>query len=176
MEPFLFIEGDKPVLISVPHAGSHIPNDIRDRMTVAGHMSADSDWRADWLYSFAKATGYNMLISTHSRYVIDLNRASDGVALYPGQNETGLCPTTSFGEEALYQADQEPSADEIAARIPTYWQPYHSKLADTLKAMRAKHDKCLLWEAHSIKSHVPRFFEGQLPDLNFGTNAASFNR
>jgi len=27
----------------------------------------------------------------------------------------------------------------------------------------------VLWDAHSIASHVPRFFEGRLPDLNFGT-------
>ncbi len=27
----------------------------------------------------------------------------------------------------------------------------------------------MLWEGHSIRSQVPRFFEGRLPDLNFGT-------
>ena len=27
----------------------------------------------------------------------------------------------------------------------------------------------LLWDAHSIASIVPRFFDGRLPDLNFGT-------
>lgn len=32
----------------------------------------------------------------------------------------------------------------------------------------------LVWEAHSIRSHVPRFFDGRLPDFNFGTaNGAS---
>ena len=27
----------------------------------------------------------------------------------------------------------------------------------------------MLWVAHSIRSRVPRFFEGRLPDLNLGT-------
>ena len=35
--------------------------------------------------------------------------------------------------------------------------------------MKAEHGYALLLEAHSILSHVPRFFEGQLPDFNFGT-------
>ncbi len=31
----------------------------------------------------------------------------------------------------------------------------------------------ILWDAHSIRSHVPRLFEDQLPDLNFGTAAGA---
>ena len=37
-------------------------------------------------------------------------------------------------------------------------------------ALKATHGKVLLWEAHSIRSHVPRFFDGKLTDFNFGTS------
>ena len=35
--------------------------------------------------------------------------------------------------------------------------------------LRALHAKVVLWDAHSIRSVVPRFFDGRLPDFNFGT-------
>ncbi len=38
-----------------------------------------------------------------------------------------------------------------------------------LAAIRERCGIALLWDAHSIRSQVPRFFEGRLPDLNFGT-------
>jgi N-formylglutamate deformylase len=39
--------------------------------------------------------------------------------------------------------------------------------------MRAEHGVAMLWDAHSIASVVPRFFEGRLPDLNLGTASGS---
>jgi N-formylglutamate amidohydrolase len=39
-------------------------------------------------------------------------------------------------------------------------------------ALRAKHGYALLWDAHSIPSVVPRLFEGELPQLNLGSNAS----
>ena len=50
-----------------------------------------------------------------------------------------------------------------------YWQPYHRQLRAELDRMLAIHGRVALWDAHSIASQVPRFFEGRLPDLNFGT-------
>jgi N-formylglutamate amidohydrolase len=36
--------------------------------------------------------------------------------------------------------------------------------------MHAKHGYALLWDAHSIPSVVPRLFDGELPELNVGTD------
>src|SRR5665213_1696319 len=38
-----------------------------------------------------------------------------------------------------------------------------------LDRMRALHGSVVLWDAHSIRSVVPRFFDGRLPDFNLGT-------
>ena len=35
--------------------------------------------------------------------------------------------------------------------------------------MRHDHERIVLYDAHSIRSVVPRFFDGRLPDLNLGT-------
>src|SRR6218665_66758 len=82
----------------------------------------------------------------------------------------GLCPTEPFRGESLSRAGREPDAAEIERRREAYWQPYHDALRAELDRLRSIHGQVLLWEAHSIATVLPRLFEGELPDLNFGTN------
>ena len=162
------------MLISMPHNGQEIPSDIAKTMTDSAHKVADTDWYMDKLYDFAEDLGIAIIKPRYSRYVIDLNRNIDGVNLYPGANSTELCPTTAFDLTPLYKTGQAPDEAEIQRRIALYWQPYHQALDDTLRQMKAEFGKVVLLDAHSILSKVPRFFEGQLPDFNFGSaNGAS---
>ncbi len=153
----------------MPHVGTLIPEEVAARMTETGRRVPDTDWHVDRLYDFLEGLGASVLRPHHSRYVIDLNRPPDGANLYPGQKTSGLCPLETFDGEPLYAAGAEPSEDEVAGRIETYWRPYHEKLGAALGALKRRHGIALLWEAHSIRSHVPRLFEGRLPDLNLGT-------
>lgn len=162
-------QGSSPLLISIPHLGTHIPADIASTMSQAALFYDDTDWHLDRLYDFAASLGASVLTPTCSRYVIDLNRPPDGANLYPGRNTTGLCPVDTFNEEALYPAGQQPSQAEQERRRDKYWHPYHAALQAEIERLKAEHGSVLLWEAHSIRSHVPRFFEGRLPDFNFGT-------
>jgi len=165
---YTLIKGSVPLLISMPHNGEEIPADIAAVMTTKGREVADTDWYMDRLYGFAKALGAYILTPKYNRYVIDLNRDPDGVDLYPGANNTELCPTTAFDLSALYQAGCEPTTEQITQRVQDYWQPYHQALASTMQAIKAEFGQAVLLEAHSIRSEVPRFFQGQLPDFNFG--------
>ncbi|KXU91316.1 N-formylglutamate deformylase [Paraburkholderia monticola] len=171
---FSLHQGSLPLLISIPHLGTQIPADIAATMTPVAQRTDDCDWHLDRLYAFAKRLGASILTPTNARYVVDLNRPPDGANLYPGQDTTGLLPVDTFDKEPLYLDGHLPDDAEIARRRDTYWKPYHDALASELAALKAKHGKMLLWEAHSIRSHVPRFFDGRLPDFNFGTsNGAS---
>lgn len=169
MRLFHYTPGTVPLLVSVPHCGTFIPPEITARMTPEAAMLTDTDWHLEKLYDFARGMGVHVLTATHSRYVIDLNRDPSGQSLYPGQFTTGLCPTHSFAEKPLYRSGEEPESDEIAQRVVHYWQPYHDRLRATLEAMKAQHGVAMLFEAHSIASHVPSLFEGELPALNLGT-------
>ena len=168
--PFRFRQGTRPLLISMPHVGTHVPPALAARLTDEAQRVPDTDWHLERLYDFADALGASVLVATHSRFVIDLNRPPDGASLYPGQSVTGLCPVDLFDDQPLYRdrAD-EPDEAEIAERRETIWQPYHAQLAQELARMKAAHGVAALWDAHSIRSVVPRFFEGRLPDLNLGT-------
>ena len=166
---FKFRQGSVPLLVSMPHVGTHIPAPISACMTDAALKLPDTDWHLEKLYDFLDELGASVLIATHSRYVIDLNRPPDNANLYPGRDTTGLCPTDTFDRQALYQAGKEPNATEIGERVKQYWQPYHAALGEELQRLRDQHGIAMLWDAHSIASVVPRFFEGHLPDFNLGT-------
>ena len=129
----------------------------------------DTDWHVERLYDFADALGSSTIAATHSRYVIDLNRDPSGIQLYKNANNTELCPTTTFDLEPLYLPDEEPEHDEIAQRINQYWQPYHTKLNAELSALKNRFGIAVLFDGHTIRSEVPRFYNGRIPDLNLGS-------
>lgn len=162
-------QGTTPLLVSIPHAGTWVPEALLERMTEPAQALPDTDWHVGRLYGFAKALGGTLLKANYSRYVIDLNRPPDDASLYPGQATTGLCPTTLFDGTPLYRDGAAPTDAEVARRRERYWQPYHDTLAEALARLRARHGYALLYDAHSIASRVPRLFDGRLPDLNLGT-------
>jgi N-formylglutamate deformylase len=167
--PFVFHQGTRPLLVSMPHVGTYLPPAIAQRLTPEGREVHDTDWHLDQLYGFAIAMGASVLRATHSRYVVDLNRPPDGASLYPGQSVTGLCPVDTFDNNPLYADGIGPDETEIAARREAIWRPYHEQLARELARIKATHGLAMLWDAHSIRSVLPRFFEGKLPDFNLGT-------
>ncbi len=169
MTPYTLHRGNAPLLISLPHNGSAIPDDIAARMTPAARRSVDSDWHVAELYDFARELGASVLRPFASRYVVDLNRPADGHALYPGRTETGLVPTMMFDGTPIYLDGQAPDAAEIAHRVDRWWRPYHEALAAEIARLKAEHGRVVVWEGHSIRSVVPLLFDGRLPDFNLGT-------
>ncbi|MDJ0906178.1 MAG: N-formylglutamate deformylase [Woeseiaceae bacterium] len=161
-----FHAGESPLLISVPHDGRQLPPGIAAQMTETALSLPDTDWHVARLYDFARDLGASLLVARYSRYVVDLNRPADDAALYPGQLATGLCPRQTFDGRDLY--DGEVTIDS-AARVERFWRPYHARLRDSLEELRQAHGRALLWDAHSIASHVPALFDGELPVLNIGT-------
>ena len=169
MQPYTLIRGEAPLLVSLPHAGTHVPIGIAEHMTGPARHVPDTDWHVDRLYDMAADMGATVLTATHSRYVIDLNRAPDNAPLYPGASNTELCPLTMFDFSPIYLPGQAPDDVEIERRLETYWRPYHHQIAAELKRLRARHDRVVMWDGHTIRSVAPRFFDGRLPDFNLGT-------
>lgn len=166
---YRFKAGSIPMLVSMPHVGTEIPDAIAARLAPCALATADTDWHLAQLYGFLGEMGASTLAARWSRYVIDLNRPPGDANLYPGMDTTGLCPLDTFGREQLYLPGQAPSETEVEQRLERYWRPYHAALRAELDRLLAIHGKVVLWDAHSIASVLPRFFEGKLPDLNFGS-------
>jgi formiminoglutamase len=164
--------GDAPLIVSFPHTGTDIPADIEAQLTSSWLARKDADWWIHRLYDFAQELGATTVRTAISRSVIDVNRDPSGASLYPGQATTELCPTTTFDGEALYR-DVAPSETEIARRRTAYFEPYHAALAQEIARLRQSHRAVVLYEAHSIRSRIPRLFEGELPNFNLGTNSGA---
>ena len=170
MDIYSLQRGRVPLLISLPHDSSVIPDHIAARMSPHARRSVDTDWHVARLYApMARELGASVLTALVSRYVVDLNRPADGQPLYPGQRETGLVPTTGFDGEPLYAQGRAPEPAETAHRIDEFWRPYHHALEGELVRLLAEHGRVVLWDGHSIRGHVPVLFSGHLPDFNLGT-------
>jgi N-formylglutamate deformylase len=173
MDIYTLHQGSAPLLVSLPHDGTAVPEDIAARLTDSARRVPDTDWHVSRLYAFARELGASILVPRHSRYVVDLNRPPDDTSLYPGQNTTGLCPVVQFSGEPVYRDGAQPDAAEIAARVDSYWRPYHDTLDAELQRIRGEHGRAVLWEGHSIRGTLPFLFDGALPVLNLGTAAGA---
>jgi formiminoglutamase len=162
--------GSAPLVLSIPHAGIEIPSDLESRLVSPRLARKDTDWWLDRLYDLAAARETTVVHTAIARTVIDVNRDPSGRSLYPGQATTELCPSTTFDGEPLYHGGEVPSPAEIERRKSRWFVPYHEALSAELERLRGAHDQVVLFDAHSIRSSVPRLFDGILPHFNIGTN------
>ncbi len=165
--------GQAPLIVSFPHTGTDLPAELEDRFVSPWLARRDADWYVHQLYAFARDLGATTLRTSISRSVIDVNRDPSGASLYPGQNTTGLCPTTTFDDQPLYRDGLEPDQAQIAYRRDTWFQPYHAVLETEIARLRAAHPQIVVYDAHSIRSHIPHLFDGELPQFNIGTNGGA---
>jgi N-formylglutamate amidohydrolase len=168
MDLWTLAKGDAPLIVDVPHCGTRLPEVLRARLTPEALAMPDTDWHVEKLYDFVRPLGVTLMCATHSRYVVDLNRDPSGAVLYPGADNSEICPTRTFLDAPIYRG-VPPDAVEIEQRVATWWTPYHARLAEEIERVHARHGYAVLLDGHSILSEVPRFFTGRLPDLNLGT-------
>ena len=168
MNTFSVVEGQKPLILAQPHGGTHVDADIFKRLNDKGRRLADTDWHINRLYD-GLIDDITVVQSHIHRYVIDANRGPDDESLYPGQNTTGLCPLTDFDGNPIYHQGEAPNDDEIEQRRIRYHQPYHDALKEQIHRLKKRHHSVIVYDCHSIRSHIPFLFEGQLPDFNIGT-------
>jgi N-formylglutamate deformylase len=165
-------QGTSPVILAFPHTGTDVPPEIWNRLNDNGKLLADTDWHIHDLYD-GLLDGVTTVRATFHRYVIDANRDPTGTSLYPGQNTTGLIPETDFDGLSIWKDGEAPDEADVAGRLRDFHAPYHAALAAEIERVKAIHGVAILYDCHSIRSHIPFLFEGKLPDFNIGTNSGS---
>ncbi|MCT8999171.1 N-formylglutamate deformylase [Chelativorans intermedius] len=169
MSPVEVVQGSSPIILGLPHTGTHVPEEIAARLNEEGRKLRDTDWHVDTLYRGLLADVTTVRATFH-RYVIDPNRDPSGRSLYPGQNTTGLVPLTDFDDQPIWKKGEEPGETDVAARLAAFHRPYHAALEGEIARVRALHGVAILYDCHSIRSRCPFLFEGVLPDFNIGTD------
>ncbi|MDI6837748.1 MAG: N-formylglutamate deformylase, partial [Rhizobiaceae bacterium] len=169
MTVFELTRGTSPVILAFPHTGTDVPPDIRAQLNDNGRLLADTDWHIHELYAGLLPDATTVRATFH-RYVIDANRDPEGVSLYPGQNTTGLVPETNFDGVPIWKDGETPTEDDVARRLAAFHVPYHAAIAAEIERVKALHGVAVVYDCHSIRSHIPFLFEGRLPDFNIGTD------
>ncbi|WP_209507681.1 MULTISPECIES: N-formylglutamate deformylase [unclassified Ruegeria] len=166
-DPVEVVQGDSPIVLGLPHAGTYVPAAIDAKLSARGRALADTDWHIHMLYD-GLLPGATTVRATFHRYVIDANRDPGGTSLYPGQNTTTLVPLTDFDGQDIW--DIPPTEKDIIERRDSFHAPYHAALLAELERVKAIHGIAVLYDCHSIRSRIPFLFDGVLPDMNIGTN------
>jgi len=167
MTPVEVHQGDSPLVLGLPHTGTHVPENIAAKLNKIGRALADTDWHIHRLYD-GLLPGATSVRAIFHRYVIDANRDPGGESLYPGQNTTGLVPLTDFDGEPIWE--DPPTKGEVAARLGAFHGEYHVALQAELARVKDLHGFVVLYDCHSIRSRIPFLFDGELPVFNLGTN------
>lgn len=162
-----------PIIISVPHAGTAFPEELQSHFKEELITPPDdTDHFVERLYDFVSELGITLIYANYSRWVIDLNRSPENQSLYnDGRIITALTPTTDFfGNDIYVKEVYHPNQTEVERRKALYFQPYYQQLTALLKETKEQFGQALLWDAHSIRRHVPTIRTEAFPDLILGNN------
>lgn len=155
-------DSDVPVVVSVPHAGELVPDDVPGAMALEDRiLKRDLDLYTDEIWEAAPQTGATLVASRVSRYIVDLNRAADDISprtvkggrrmTKPGYyQERGVVWRTATDGTPVMSRPMTP--EEFAERIERFWTPYHNAIAQEVERLRKKFGYCVLLDGHSMPS------------------------
>lgn len=168
-----------PIVISIPHSGTYVPEYIREKM-LPEVVLTNTDWFLPELYSFFKDMGVTVIASNISRYVIDLNRSLE---LKSGGDYHNLVYGYTTQGKPIYKNKIE--TEDVKRRIEDYYIPYYNMLDKLLTDKCMNFQQVLLLDMHSFfknfsevecgdiilsdRDHITskkRFFNSLMEELN----------
>lgn len=109
-----------PFLLSVPHAGQTVPNEVKDICLLRpDEIMADSDEGAGEIYA-VKSSVVQHITTPVARAIVDLNRAPDDIG------NDGVIKSHTCWQVPVY--DGFPNQKTIKQLLKRYYFPYHEAL------------------------------------------------
>ncbi|HUD94367.1 N-formylglutamate amidohydrolase [Sphingobium sp.] len=182
---------DRPVIVSVPHAGRDYPAELLAKARVRPDMlrRLEDRW-ADLLAETLIARGFTVLVARAPRATIDLNRnerevdpvmlcdVPHGVVLQSSaklRGGLGLLPRRLPGAHELWRGPLPWT--EVQQRIDQVHRPYHATIARLMQAARQEHGHAILIDLHSMPPLPPpaagQRAAGMVLGDRFGRSASS---
>ena len=145
---------NSPLVISIPHSGTDIPQDIVPLCNQTSKRE-HTDWALPELVApFLETT----LVATVSRYIVDLNR-------FKPRTEKATQPiiprTDELGHQLFYNY---PSKQKQADWLKRYYTSYYHHLENLIHQKLEQHSKVLLIDLHSYDDQL-----FQTSDIIIGT-------
>lgn len=130
---------NSPLVISIPHSGTDIPQDIAPLCNLAAKRE-HTDWALPELVAPLSET---TLVATVSRYIVDVNRFKPRV----GKATQPIIPRIDEVGHQLF--NNYPSKQKQADWLERYYVPYYLHLEKLLNEKLDQHEKVLLVDLHS---------------------------
>lgn len=158
------LDGRSPLLFSSPHSGTYVPADFVTRLPRPWLRRIEDAHMDALARPAAHGTGAPLIMATHARAVIDLNRAEDeydpqaidGPMPHPPRITErvragyGLVPRIIGPQQEI--AAGPTSAAMVRDRIERLHRPYHAALLAGIEAARHIHGYAILVDCHSMPS------------------------
>lgn len=158
---YRLVRGTLPLVVSVPCAGTAIPDEVVACMSTPYALKHAGGERLAWLVAFASRLGASVIQARISPNVIDLDHP-DGV------DSLCVANSTRLGEPSK-PSDAAVDHSEYLRRVDSYWKSYHQALDGELQRLRWRFGQVVLWSAHSMECHPAGARVRTMPDLCFGT-------
>ena len=135
----IYKQSNSPLVISIPHSGTDIPQDIAPLCNLAAKRE-HTDWALQELVTPLSET---TLAATVSRYIVDVNRFKPraGKAIQP------IIPRIDEVGHQLF--NNYPSKQKQADWLERYYVPYYLHLEKLLNEKLERHERVLLVDLHS---------------------------
>jgi formiminoglutamase len=138
-----------PVLLSIPHGGIEVPEEIRDRVTISPKdQFEDSDAFTQEIYGLENEV-LAQVQSQMARVYVDMNRAEDD---RPPQNPDGVVKTQTCHGKTVYFPDKELDDSWTQRILDSYYFPYHQSITT---ALTEHTDLQLALDCHSMEKVAP---------------------
>lgn len=149
-----------PLIVSVPHAGTFIPEHARDSFASLNKnlLKRDADLFVDKLYAAVPDLGGTLITTKICRYVIDPNRDKNAVNACFVQGSPAVDKPKNLGLVAHKTTKDEIllkhplTRVELTERIERYYDPFYEKLAAAITQAKKQFGFCLHIDAHSMPS------------------------
>ena len=154
MVKFIHVQSNSPLVISIPHSGTDIPQDIDSLCNLAAKRE-HTDWALPELVAPLLET---TLVATVSRYIVDVNRFKPRT----GKATQPIIPRIDeLGHQLFYNY---PSKQKQADWLKRYYTPYYHHLESLLHQKLEQYSKVLLIDLHSYDDQL-----FQTSDIIIGT-------
>ena len=137
---------NSPLVISIPHSGTDIPQDIDSLCNLAAKRE-HTDWALPELVAPLLET---TLVATVSRYIVDVNRFKPRT----GKATQPIIPRIDeLGHQLFYNY---PSKQKQVDWLERYYVPYYLHLEKLLNEKLERHERVLLVDLHSYDDKLFR--------------------
>lgn len=137
-----------PVLLSIPHGGSRIPEELKDRLCIEpADLFDDSDACTQEIFDLGKKV-VSIVETDIARAFVDVNRAPSD---RPPANPNGVVKSAPCYDRPIYAPDREPGSGLVKKLLKNHYHPFHARLQKA-----ARHPELeLALDCHSMAGMGP---------------------